>query len=39
MESGQVDRIKSHSRQQILCFGQDGLLRRHDFTIDNIILR
>ena len=28
------DHIKTHSRQQILCFGPDGLLRRHDFTID-----
>ena len=28
------DQIKSHTRQQILCFGPDGLLRRHDFTID-----
>jgi hypothetical protein len=28
------DYIKSHTRQQILCFGPDGLLRRHDFTID-----
>jgi hypothetical protein len=28
------DRIKSHTRQQISCFGPDGLLRRHDFTID-----
>ncbi len=28
------DHIKSHSRQQVLCFGPDGLLRRHDFTID-----
>jgi hypothetical protein len=26
--------IKTHGRQQILCFGPDGLLRRHDFTID-----
>ena len=26
--------IKSHSRQQVLCFGPDGLLRRHDFAID-----
>jgi hypothetical protein len=26
--------IKSHTRQQIFCFGQDGLLRRHDFTVD-----
>lgn len=28
------DHIKSHSRRQISCFGPDGLLRRHDFTID-----
>ena len=28
------DYIKSHTRQQISCFGPDGLLRRHDFTID-----
>ena len=28
------DDIKSHTRQQIFCFGPDGLLRRHDFTID-----
>ena len=28
------EHIKSHSRQQISCFGPDGLLRRHDFTID-----
>jgi hypothetical protein len=28
------DHIKSHARQQISCFGPDGLLRRHDFTID-----
>jgi hypothetical protein len=26
--------ITSHTRQQISCFGPDGLLRRHDFTID-----
>ena len=26
--------IKSHTRKQISCFGPDGLLRRHDFTID-----
>jgi hypothetical protein len=26
--------IKSHAREQISCFGPDGLLRRHDFTID-----
>ncbi|RPF36818.1 hypothetical protein [Streptomyces sp. TLI_185] len=28
------DHIKSHTRRQIFCFGPDGLLRRHDFTID-----
>ena len=28
------DHITSHTRQQISCFGPDGLLRRHDFTID-----
>jgi hypothetical protein len=26
--------IKSHTREQVSCFGPDGLLRRHDFTID-----
>jgi hypothetical protein len=26
--------IKSHTRQQIFCFSQDGLLRRHDFNVD-----
>jgi hypothetical protein len=26
--------IKTHSREQISCFGPDGLLRRHDFDID-----
>jgi hypothetical protein len=26
--------IKTHTRQQVSCFGPDGLLRRHDFTID-----
>jgi hypothetical protein len=30
------EEIKSHSRKQIFCFGPDGLLRRHDFTIDVI---
>ena len=30
------DHIKSHTRQQISCFGPDGLLRRSDFTIDVI---
>jgi hypothetical protein len=28
------EQIKSHTREQISCFGPDGLLRRHDFTID-----
>jgi hypothetical protein len=28
------EHIKSHAREQISCFGPDGLLRRHDFTID-----
>jgi hypothetical protein len=28
------DQIKSHTRQQISCFGPDGLLRRHDYTVD-----
>jgi hypothetical protein len=28
------DHIKSHTREQIACFGPDGLLRRHDFTFD-----
>lgn len=28
------DYIKSHTREQVFCFGPDGLLRRHDFTID-----
>jgi hypothetical protein len=28
------DSIKSHTCQQISCFGPDGLLRRHDFRID-----
>ncbi len=26
--------VKSHSRVQISCFGSDGLLRRHDYTVD-----
>ncbi|MBO0880425.1 MAG: hypothetical protein J2P17_08775 [Mycobacterium sp.] len=30
------ENIKSHTREQIACFGRDGLLRRHDFTIDVI---
>ena len=28
------DSVKSHSRKQISCFGPDGLLRRHDYTVD-----
>jgi hypothetical protein len=28
------DHIKTHARNQVFCFGPDGLLRRHDFTID-----
>jgi len=28
------DHIKSHSREQISCFGPDGLLRRQDYTVD-----
>jgi hypothetical protein len=28
------DNVKSHTRTQISCFGPDGLLRRHDYTVD-----
>jgi hypothetical protein len=28
------DAVKSHTREQISCFGPDGLLRRHDYTVD-----
>ncbi|MGA2697899.1 MAG: hypothetical protein ABSE92_17705 [Terriglobales bacterium] len=28
------DDVKSHSKVQISCFGPDGLLRRHDYTVD-----
>jgi hypothetical protein len=28
------DHIETHTRQQVSCFGPDGLLRRHDFAID-----
>ena len=28
------DSVKSHSREQTSCFGPDGLLRRHDYTVD-----
>jgi hypothetical protein len=26
--------VRSHTREQISCFGPDGLLRRHDYTVD-----
>ena len=26
--------VKSHTREQISCFGPDGLLRRHDYIVD-----
>jgi hypothetical protein len=26
--------VRSHSHEQISCFGPDGLLRRHDYTVD-----
>ena len=28
------DYVKSHTREQVSCFGPDGLLRRHDYTVD-----
>lgn len=28
------DSIKSHTKVQISCFGPDGLLRRHDYSVD-----
>jgi hypothetical protein len=28
------DSIASHSREQVSYFGEDGLLRRHDYTVD-----
>lgn len=28
------EEVKSHSREQIFCIGPDGLLRRHDYTVD-----
>lgn len=28
------DNITSHTREQIFCFGHNGLLRRHDYTVD-----
>jgi hypothetical protein len=33
--SGHVpDEVKSHTRRQNFCFGPDGLLGRHDYTVD-----
>ena len=28
------DEVKSHTREQIFCFGPDRLLRRHDYSVD-----
>src|SRR3984885_11296615 len=28
------EEVKSHTREQIFCFGPDGRLRRHDYTVD-----
>jgi hypothetical protein len=28
------DNVKSHTREQISCFGSNGLLRRQDYTVD-----
>ena len=28
------DAVRSHTRRQVSCFGPDGLLRRHDYTVD-----
>jgi hypothetical protein len=28
------EEIKSHTREQFFCYGPDGLLRRHDYTVD-----
>jgi hypothetical protein len=28
------DEVKSHTREQNFCFGPDGLLRRHDYSVD-----
>ena len=33
-EGGVSDHIKTHTREQISCFGPDGLLRRQDYTVD-----
>jgi hypothetical protein len=34
LEAAFPGHVKTHTRRQISCFGPDGLLRRHDFTID-----
>jgi len=26
--------VRSHTKEQVSCFGPDGLLRRHDYTVD-----
>jgi hypothetical protein len=28
------EEVKSHTREQIFCFGPDGLRRRHDYSVD-----
>ncbi|MGD0798254.1 MAG: hypothetical protein ABR910_11075 [Acidobacteriaceae bacterium] len=28
------DKVKSHCKEQVSCFGPDGLLRRQDYTVD-----
>ena len=28
------EEVRSHTREQIFCFGPDGLLRRHDYSVD-----
>jgi hypothetical protein len=28
------DEVKTHTQEQFFCFGADGLLRRHDYTVD-----
>jgi hypothetical protein len=28
------DNVKSHTREQISCFGRNGWIRRHDYTVD-----
>ena len=31
------DYVKSHTREQISCLGPDGLVRRHDYTVVDIL--